>query len=68
MSKKLTLWLKAQDGGCHPLFHTDLEKVHSVTCLGINIDENLTWDDHVLSIMENMNDTRHVYKMSSMFS
>ena len=33
-------------------FHFDLEKVHSIRCLGVNIDENLTWEDHMLSIRQ----------------
>ena len=34
------------------LFNTELEKVRSVKCLGVNIDENLTWEDHMLSIRQ----------------
>ena len=34
------------------LFNTELEKVHSVKCLGVNIDENLTWEDQMLSIRQ----------------
>ena len=34
------------------LFHADLEKVNSVKCLGVNIYENLTWEDLMLSIRE----------------
>ena len=34
------------------LFNTELEKVHSVKCLGDNIDENLTSEDHMLSIRQ----------------
>jgi len=34
------------------LLHTKLEKVQSVKCLGVNIDEYLTWDNHILSIMQ----------------
>lgn len=33
----------------YSLFHTDLEKGHSVKCLGVN-DENLTREDHMLRI------------------
>ena len=32
------------------LFHTELERVQSVKCLGVNIDEYLAWDNHILSI------------------
>ena len=34
------------------LFNTELEKGRSVKCLGVNIDENLTWEDHMLSIRQ----------------
>ena len=34
------------------LFHTELERVQSVKCLGVNIDEYLTWDNHILSIRQ----------------
>ena len=34
------------------LFNTELEKVHSVKCLGVNIDEHLTWENHMLSIRQ----------------
>ena len=34
------------------LFNNELEKVRSVKCLGVNIDENLTWEDHMLSIRQ----------------
>ena len=30
------------------LFHTELERVQSVKCLGVNIDEFLAWDNHIL--------------------
>ena len=33
-------------------FNTELEKVRSVKCLGVNIDENLTWEDHMFSIRQ----------------
>ena len=32
------------------LLGTELEKVNSVKCLGVDIDEYLTWDNHMLSI------------------
>ena len=34
------------------LFHTELERAQSVKCLGVNIDEYLTWDNHILSIRQ----------------
>ena len=34
------------------LLDTELEKVKSVKCLGVDIDEYLTWDNHMLSIRQ----------------
>ena len=34
--------------------HTKLEKVNSVKCLGIVMHEYLTWDNHILSIINYM--------------
>ena len=34
------------------LLGTELEKVNSVKCLGVDIDEYLTWDNHMLSIRQ----------------
>ena len=34
------------------LLDTELEKVNSVKCLGLDIDEYLTWDNHMLSIRQ----------------
>ena len=34
------------------LLDTELEKVNSVKCLGVDIDEYLTWDTHMLSIRQ----------------
>ena len=34
------------------LFHTELERVQSVKCLGVTIDEYLTWNNHILSIRQ----------------
>ena len=36
------------------LLDTELEKVNSVKCLGVDIDEYLTWDNHMLSIRQNV--------------
>ena len=30
------------------LLNTELEKVHSVKCLGVDIDEHLAWENHIL--------------------
>ena len=40
------------------LLDTELEKVKSVKCLGVDIDEYLTWDNHMLSIRQKV--TRNV--------
>ena len=40
------------------LLDTKLEQVKSVKCLGVDIDEYLTWDNHMLSIRQNV--TRNV--------
>ena len=32
------------------LFHTELERVQSVKCIGVNIDKYLAWDNHIISI------------------
>ena len=40
------------------LLHTELEKVKSVKCLGVEIDEYLTWDNHMLSLRQKV--TRNV--------
>ena len=34
------------------LLDTELEKVNSVKCLDVDIDEYLTWDNHMLSIRQ----------------
>ena len=34
------------------LLYTELEKVKSVKCLGVDINEYLTWDNHMLSIRQ----------------
>ena len=41
------------------LLDTELEKVKSVNkCLGVDIDEYLTWDNHMLSIRQKVTGTR----------
>ena len=42
------------------LFNTELEKVRSVKCLGVNIDENLSWEVHMLSIRHKISDNLRV--------
>ena len=34
------------------LLDAELEKVNSVKCLGVDIDEYLTWDNHMLSLRQ----------------
>jgi len=34
------------------LLETELERVNSVKCLGVDIDNYLTWDNHMLSIRQ----------------
>ena len=36
------------------LLDTELEKVNSVKCLGVVMHEYLTWDNHMLSIINYM--------------
>ena len=35
-----------------------LQQVHSLKCLGVNVDQNLTWDSHIASIRKKV--TRNV--------
>ena len=44
------------------LFHTELERVQSVKCLGVNIDEYLTWDNHILSITQKVTPNLNILK------
>ena len=46
------------------LLETELERVNSVKCLGVDIDKYITWDNHMLSIRQkvtrNLNILRRV--------
>ena len=37
-----------------PLLETELEKVNAVKCLGVDIDGYLTWNNHMLSLRQNV--------------
>ena len=40
------------------LNNAEFQQVHSVTCLGVNIDQHLTWDSHIVSIRQKV--TRNI--------
>ena len=37
-----------------PLLETELEKVNAVKCFGVDIDGYLTWNNHMLSLRQNV--------------
>ena len=44
------------------LIETELERVNSVKCLGIDIDKYLTWDNHMLSIRQKVTRNLNILK------
>ena len=44
------------------LLDTELEKVNSVKCLGVDIDKHLIWDNHLLSIRQKVTRNLSVLK------
>ena len=42
----------------HCLNDAELQQVNSFKCLGVNIDQHLTWDSHIASIRQKV--TRNI--------
>ena len=38
------------------------QQVHSLKCLGVNIDQNLSWDSHITSIRKNVTSNAGILK------
>ena len=39
-----------------------LQQVHSLKCLGVNVDQNLTWDSHIASTRKNVTRDVGIFK------
>ena len=49
------------------LFHTELERVQCVKCLGVNIDKYLTWDNHILNIRQKVTHNLSILKRLNLY-